>query len=41
MAESSAGLKDSSGIWENVALLLKEFPEMAIFPASEKFLLRR
>ena len=34
-----AGLKDSSGVWDNVALLLKEFPEMAIFPASEKFLL--
>ena len=34
-----AGLKDSSGVWDNVALLLKEFPELAIFPASEKFLL--
>jgi 4-hydroxy-tetrahydrodipicolinate synthase len=34
-----AGLKDSSGIWDNVAMLLKDFPEMAIFPASEKFLL--
>ncbi|HVY98877.1 MAG TPA: dihydrodipicolinate synthase family protein [Dongiaceae bacterium] len=34
-----AGLKDSSGVWDNVAMLLKEFPEMAIFPASEKFLL--
>jgi|UPI000684A5E3 4-hydroxy-tetrahydrodipicolinate synthase len=34
-----AGLKDSSGVWDNVALLLKEFPQMAIFPASEKFLL--
>jgi len=34
-----AGLKDSSGVWNNVELLLKEFPEMAIFPASEKFLL--
>lgn len=34
-----AGLKDSSGIWDNVALLLREFPDLAIFPASEKFLL--
>jgi len=35
-----AGLKDSSGVWDNVALLLKEFPDLAIFPASEKFLLQ-
>lgn len=35
-----AGLKDSSGVWDNVALLLREFPDMAIFPASEKLLLR-
>src|SRR5262249_38617116 len=35
-----AGLKDSSGVWDNVALLLREFPELAIFPASEKFLLK-
>lgn len=34
-----AGLKDSSGNWDNVSLLLREFPELAIFPASEKFLL--
>jgi 4-hydroxy-tetrahydrodipicolinate synthase len=34
-----AGLKDSSGVWDNVAMLLKEFPDLAIFPASEKFLL--
>jgi 4-hydroxy-tetrahydrodipicolinate synthase len=34
-----AGLKDSSGVWDNVALLLREFPDLAIFPASEKFLL--
>ncbi|HET6619011.1 MAG TPA: dihydrodipicolinate synthase family protein [Dongiaceae bacterium] len=33
-----AGLKDSSGVWDNVALLLREFPELAIFPASEKLL---
>jgi 4-hydroxy-tetrahydrodipicolinate synthase len=35
-----AGLKDSSGVWDSVALLLREFPDMAIFPASEKFLLK-
>lgn len=34
-----AGLKDSSGVWDNVQLLLREFPQLAIFPASEKFLL--
>jgi 4-hydroxy-tetrahydrodipicolinate synthase len=34
-----AGLKDSSGVWDNVAMLLKEFPDLAVFPASEKFLL--
>jgi 4-hydroxy-tetrahydrodipicolinate synthase len=34
-----AGLKDSSGVWDNIALLLREFPELAIFPASEKLLL--
>jgi 4-hydroxy-tetrahydrodipicolinate synthase len=37
--EVIAGLKDSSGVWENVALLIREFPDLAIFPASEKFLL--
>jgi 4-hydroxy-tetrahydrodipicolinate synthase len=35
-----AGLKDSSGVSDNVALLVREFPGMAIFPASESFLLR-
>jgi 4-hydroxy-tetrahydrodipicolinate synthase len=34
-----AGIKDSSGIWDNVQLLLREFPDFAIFPASERFLL--
>jgi 4-hydroxy-tetrahydrodipicolinate synthase len=34
-----AGLKDSSGVWDNVTLLLREFPDLALFPASEKFLL--
>jgi 4-hydroxy-tetrahydrodipicolinate synthase len=34
-----AGLKDSSGSWENTERLLHEFPGLAIFPASERFLL--
>jgi len=34
-----AGLKDSSGGWENTERLLREFPDLAIFPASERFLL--
>jgi 4-hydroxy-tetrahydrodipicolinate synthase len=37
--EVIAGLKDSSGVWDNIALLMREFPQMALFPASEKFLL--
>jgi 4-hydroxy-tetrahydrodipicolinate synthase len=37
--EVIAGLKDSSGAWDNIALLMREFPQMALFPASEKFLL--
>ena len=35
-----AGLKDSSGSWESTAGFLKEFPQLAIFPASERFLLQ-
>ena len=34
-----AGLKDSSGDWENTAELLKRFPQMAIFPGTETLLL--
>ena len=34
-----AGLKDSSGNWENTERLLREFPDLAIFPGSESFLL--
>lgn len=33
-----AGLKDSSGNWENTERLLAEFPDLAIFPGSERFL---
>ena len=35
-----AGLKDSSGDWENTATLLKRFASLSIFPGSERFLLR-
>jgi 4-hydroxy-tetrahydrodipicolinate synthase len=35
-----AGLKDSSGSWESTAGFLKEFPDLAIFPASERFVVQ-
>lgn len=34
-----AGVKDSSGSWENVRRLLTEFADIQIFPGSEAFLL--
>jgi 4-hydroxy-tetrahydrodipicolinate synthase len=37
--ETLAGLKDSSGDWEHTARLIAEFPQLAIFPGSEVFLL--
>lgn len=33
-----AGLKDSSGDWSNTADLIDRFPEMSIFPGSERYL---
>ncbi len=33
-----AGLKDSSGDWSNTADLIERFPDMSIFPGSERFL---
>lgn len=33
------GLKDSGGDFRNTAALLKEFPDLSIFPGSESFLL--
>lgn len=33
-----AGLKDSSGDWSNTADLINRFPEMSIFPGSERYL---
>jgi 4-hydroxy-tetrahydrodipicolinate synthase len=35
-----AGLKDSSGSWDSTAGFIKEFPDLAIFPASERFVLQ-
>ncbi len=37
--ETVVGLKDSSGDWSNTAALLERFPDFAIFPGSEVFLL--
>jgi 4-hydroxy-tetrahydrodipicolinate synthase len=34
-----AGLKDSSGDWSNTEDLIARFPEMSIFPGSERYLL--
>lgn len=34
-----AGVKDSSGDWDNTRLLLESFPELAIFPGTERLLL--
>jgi 4-hydroxy-tetrahydrodipicolinate synthase len=33
-----AGLKDSSGSWESTELFLREFPGLAIYPSSERWL---
>ena len=35
-----AGLKDSSGDWSNTVDLIDRFPEMCIFPGSERYLLQ-
>ena len=35
-----AGLKDSSGSWDSTAGFIKEFPDLAIFPASERFVVQ-
>ncbi len=37
--EIIAGVKDSSGDWSNTQTLLQHFPDMAIFPGSERYLL--
>ncbi len=35
-----AGLKDSSGDWNNTAGLLQRFPDFAVFPGSETYMLK-
>jgi 4-hydroxy-tetrahydrodipicolinate synthase len=37
--DTVVGLKDSSGDWDNTAALLERFPNFAVFPGSEVFLL--
>src|SRR5438105_12834265 len=37
--ETVVGLTDSSGDWSNTAALLERFPDFAVFPGSEVFLL--
>jgi 4-hydroxy-tetrahydrodipicolinate synthase len=37
--DTVVGLKDSSGDWSNTAALLERFPDFAVFPGSEVFLL--
>lgn len=34
------GIKDSSGDWDNLRMMLERFPELAVFPASESFISR-
>lgn len=34
------GIKDSSGVWDNVEGMLKRFPDFSIFPSSEAWLLK-
>lgn len=35
-----AGIKDSSGDWSNMAAMLKQFPDFAMFPGNETVLLK-
>jgi 4-hydroxy-tetrahydrodipicolinate synthase len=37
--ETVAGVKDSSGDWNNTRMLLERFPEIAIMPGAESYLL--
>ena len=34
-----AGIKDSSGDWDNMSSLMSRFPEIGVFPGSENFML--
>ena len=38
--DTVAGVKDSSGDWDNTRAMIDAFPDLAIFPGSETFLLR-
>ena len=38
--EIIAGLKDSSGDWNNTKTMIERFPKLAVFPGSETFLLQ-
>jgi len=35
-----AGLKDSSGDWDNTKTMIENFPDLAVFPGSETYLLQ-
>jgi 4-hydroxy-tetrahydrodipicolinate synthase len=37
--DTTAGVKDSSGDWQNTRMLIERFPELAIFPGAETLLL--
>ena len=38
--ETVIGVKDSGGDWDNTGALIERFPDLAIFPGSETFLLQ-
>ncbi|WP_432261804.1 dihydrodipicolinate synthase family protein [Cupriavidus sp. TMH.W2] len=38
--EHIAGVKDSTGDWDNLVAMLERFPQLSIFPASEVLMLR-
>ncbi|MDX1514692.1 MAG: dihydrodipicolinate synthase family protein [Gammaproteobacteria bacterium] len=37
--EVTAGIKDSSGDWSNMSAMMERFPQIAVFPGSENFML--
>lgn len=37
--DAVVGLKDSSGSWDNMSALIREFPGFAVFPGTETYLL--
>ena len=38
--DTIAGIKDSSGDWDNMAAILKNFPNLNMFPGSEAYMLK-